>query len=141
MGRKSLVRRILQWIASHGRVLRFVHRTPRTIEFSSLSSLLGIASKINASPQPVTSSSHACDNRSTVPPVGPSPIGVSLRPPFRIYKVQNDGELHFVKAVQTFDDAAALVRELGEVWPGEYIIENEETVERVFINTRDERKN
>jgi hypothetical protein len=55
--------------------------------------------------------------------------------------VQNDGELHFVKAVQTFDDAAALVRELGEVWPGEYIIENEETVERVFINTRDERKN
>jgi hypothetical protein len=55
--------------------------------------------------------------------------------------VQSDGELHFVEAVETFDDARARVRELGEVWPGEYVIDNEETDERVFVSTRDETKN
>jgi hypothetical protein len=43
-----------------------------------------------------------------------------LRLPFFIYTVQGDGELHFVVAVQTFNDATARVRELGEVWQGEY---------------------
>jgi hypothetical protein len=43
--------------------------------------------------------------------------------------------------MQTFDDARTRVRELGEVWPGEYVIDNEETGERVFVSTRDERKN
>ena len=70
-----------------------------------------------------------------------SPIGVWLRLPFRVYKMQGDGDLHFVKAVQTFDHATALVRELGELWPGKYVIENEETGERVFVSTREETKN
>ena len=61
--------------------------------------------------------------------------------PFRIFKVQSDGDLHFVEAFQTFGDAKACVRELGEVRPGEYVIENEETGERIFVSTRDERKN
>ena len=61
--------------------------------------------------------------------------------PFRIFTVQNDGHLHFVKAVSTLDEAKTRVRELGEVWPGEYVIDNEETGERVFVSTRDERKN
>jgi len=60
-----------------------------------------------------------------------------LRLPFFIYRVQEDGELHFVVAVQTLDDAKARVRELGETWPGEYVIYNEETGERVFVSTRD----
>ena len=64
-----------------------------------------------------------------------------MRPPFRVYKVQSDGNLHFVEAVQTFDDATTLVKGLGELWPGEYVIENEETGERVIVRTRDERKN
>jgi hypothetical protein len=64
-----------------------------------------------------------------------------LRLPFRIFKVQSDGNLHFVEAVETFDDATALVAELGESWPGEFVIDNEETGERVFVSTRDERKN
>ena len=51
--------------------------------------------------------------------------------------MQEDGELHFVVAVQTLDDAKARVRELGETWPGEYVIYNEETGERVFVSTRD----
>lgn len=77
---------------------------------------------------------------STVPPMRSSPIGVRLLS-FRICKVQSDGDLHFVEAMQTFDDARTRVRELGEVWPGEYVIDNEETGERVFVSTRDERKN
>jgi len=55
--------------------------------------------------------------------------------------VQSDGDLHFIEAVQTFDNATALVGELGESWPGEFVIDNEETGERVFVNTRDESKN
>jgi hypothetical protein len=61
--------------------------------------------------------------------------------PFRIYKVQDDGKFHFVEAVQTFDDAKIRVTELGEVWPGEYAIDNQGTGERLFISTRDETKN
>ena len=61
--------------------------------------------------------------------------------PFRIFKVQNDGELHFVEAVQAFEDAKGRVRELGNVWPGEYVIDNEETGERTFVSTRGETKN
>jgi hypothetical protein len=63
-----------------------------------------------------------------------------LRPPFRIYKVQNDGDLHFVEAVQTFNGATAVVRELGEMWPGEYVIYNEQTGERVSITAAGQTK-
>ena len=64
-----------------------------------------------------------------------------MRLPFRIYKVQSDGHLHFVEAMQTFDDAKERVRGLGEIWPGEYVVDNEETGERLFVSTRDETKN
>src|SRR5260221_14251309 len=77
----------------------------------------------------------------TVPPTWLSPIGVWLRLPFCIFKLQGDGSLHFVEALPTLDDATARVRELGEIWPGEYGIENVATGERVFVSTRDERKN
>jgi hypothetical protein len=66
--------------------------------------------------------------QSPLSPSSLSPIGVRLRLPFLIvYTVQSDGDLHFVEAVQTFADAKGLVREIGELWPGEYIIDNEET--------------
>ena len=61
--------------------------------------------------------------------------------PFRVFKVQSDGDLHFVEASPTLDEAQTLVRGLGELWPGDYVIENEETGERVFVSTRDEGKN
>jgi len=35
----------------------------------------------------------------------------------------------------------ARVQELAELWPGEYVIDNEETGERVFVRAKDERKN
>src|SRR5260221_5066315 len=49
-----------------------------------------------------------------------------MRQPFCIFKLQGDGDLHFVEAMQTFDDAKARVREIDELWPGEYGIENVE---------------
>ena len=61
--------------------------------------------------------------------------------PFRIYKVQNDGDLHFVEAVQSFKDATAVARELGEMWPGEYVIYNEQTGERVSVTAGGQTKN
>jgi hypothetical protein len=64
-----------------------------------------------------------------------------MRQPFRIFKLQSDGDLHFVAAVQTFDEAKERVRGIGEGWPGEYVIDNEETGERVFVSTRDKSKN
>ena len=63
-----------------------------------------------------------------------------MRLPFCIFKLQGDGSLHFVEALPTLDDAKTRVRELGELWPGEYGIENVETGERVFVNSRDKRK-
>jgi hypothetical protein len=58
--------------------------------------------------------------------------------PFRILRLQHDGGLHFVEAIQSFDGVKERVRELGSVWPGEYVIDNEETGERMFISTTDE---
>jgi hypothetical protein len=60
---------------------------------------------------------------------------------FRISKVRDDGSLHFIQAIHTLDDAKARVREIGTLWPGEYVIDNEETGERVFVSTNDETKN
>jgi hypothetical protein len=56
-----------------------------------------------------------------------------LRLPFCIFKLQSDRSLHFVEAVQTLDDAKARVQALGELWPGEYVIHNEATGERISI--------
>ena len=64
-----------------------------------------------------------------------------MRLPFCIFKLQGDGSLHFVEALPTLDDAKARVREIDELWPGEYGIENVGTGERLFVSTRDERKN
>jgi hypothetical protein len=41
--------------------------------------------------------------------------------------------MHFVEAMRTFDDAKGRATELGEVWPGEYVIDNEEAGERAFV--------
>jgi len=56
-----------------------------------------------------------------------------LRLPVCIFKLRSDRSLHFVEAVQTLDDAKARVQELGELWPGEYVIHDEATGERISI--------
>ena len=82
-----------------------------------------------------------CNNPSAVPLlVVRPPIGVRLRR-FRIFKMQDDGHLHFVEAVPTFDNAKDRVQELGELWPGEYAIDNPETGEQLFVSAREEKEN
>jgi len=56
-----------------------------------------------------------------------------LRLPFCIFKLRSDRSLHFVEAVQALDDAKARVQTLIELWPGEYVIHNEATGERISI--------
>ena len=62
-------------------------------------------------------------------------IGVFLALRFRIFKVQGDGDLHFVEAFQSIDGARQRVRELGDKWAGEYAIESKGKTERVFVGT------
>jgi hypothetical protein len=47
--------------------------------------------------------------------------------------VLDDGELYFVDAAQSLDAAKARVKALAEVWPGEYVIYDEVTGERILI--------
>jgi hypothetical protein len=61
--------------------------------------------------------------------------------PFRIFKLRGDGSLHFVEEALTLEDAKESARELARLWPGEYIIQNEETGERVVITASGETKN
>ncbi len=49
--------------------------------------------------------------------------------------VLDDGELHFVEAAQSIDAAKARVKALAELWPGEYVIYDEATGERVVITS------
>jgi hypothetical protein len=56
-----------------------------------------------------------------------------MRLPFRVFRVRSDGSLHFVEEAETLDDAKGRVRELAALWPGEYIIRNDATGERVVI--------
>jgi hypothetical protein len=64
-----------------------------------------------------------------------------VRPLFRISKVRDDGSLHFIEAINTLDEAKARVRQIGKLWPGNYVIDDEETGERVFASTNDQTKN
>ena len=63
-----------------------------------------------------------------------------MRLPFCIFKVQGDGNLHFVEAVQSLDSAKTRVQALAELWPGEYVIINVATGERVSITAGDDTK-
>jgi hypothetical protein len=56
---------------------------------------------------------------------------------FCIFKLQSDRSLHFVEAVRTLDDANIRAQALGELWPGEYVIHDEATGERISITVGD----
>jgi hypothetical protein len=70
-------------------------------------------------------------------PSGCPHFGAWMRLPFCILNilgdVLDDGELYFVEAAQTLDAAKARVQSLSEVLPGEYVIYDEATGERVLI--------
>ena len=63
-----------------------------------------------------------------------------MRLPFCILNVGGDvldgGEVYFVEAAQSLDAAKARVQSLAELLPGEFIIYNEATGERVLITTQ-----
>jgi hypothetical protein len=56
-----------------------------------------------------------------------------MRLPYCILSVLGDGELHFVGAAQSIDAAKARVKALAELLPGDYVIYDEATGERVLI--------
>ncbi len=64
-----------------------------------------------------------------------------MRQPFCILNVLgdmlDDGELHFVEAAQTLAAAKTRVQALAELWPGEYVIYDAATGERVSISAGD----
>ena len=62
-------------------------------------------------------------------------------PLFRIFKVLGDESLYFVQEVETLDDARERATGLAEFWPGEYVIQHEETGERVVISSGSQEKN
>jgi hypothetical protein len=76
--------------------------------------------------------SFICDNLLAFPPAAHPRLEVCMSP-FRIFKLRTDGSPHVVEEAQTLEDAIERVEALAELWPGEYIIQNEETGERVFI--------
>jgi hypothetical protein len=47
--------------------------------------------------------------------------------------VLDDGELYFVEAAQSLDAAKARVQSLAELLPGDFVIYNEATGERVSV--------
>jgi len=62
-----------------------------------------------------------------------------MRLPFCILNVLgdvlDDGELYFLEAAQSLDAAKARVQSLAEMCPGQYVIYDEETGERVAITS------
>ncbi len=60
-----------------------------------------------------------------------------MRLPFCILNVLGDvladGELHFVAAAQTLEAARQRIKALAELRPGEYVIYNEQTGERMSV--------
>jgi hypothetical protein len=64
-----------------------------------------------------------------------------MRLPFCILNVAgdvlDDGELYFVESAQSLDAAKARVQSLAELLPGEFIIYDEATGERVFVAAGD----
>lgn len=64
-----------------------------------------------------------------------------MRPSFCILNVRGDvldgGELYFVEAAQSLDAAKSRVQSLAESWPGEFVIYDEATGDRVPVTTRD----
>jgi hypothetical protein len=60
-----------------------------------------------------------------------------MRLPFCILNVLgdvlDDGELYFVEAAQSLDAAKARVQSLAELLPGDFVIYNEATGERVSV--------
>jgi hypothetical protein len=58
-----------------------------------------------------------------------------LLPRFNICKVESDGGLHWMDAAADLERAKARVKVLAASWPGEYIVTNQETGEKISIKS------
>lgn len=56
-----------------------------------------------------------------------------MRPLFHIYRVQSDGGLQWMEAAEELEHAKTVVKALGTSSPGEYLISNEQTGEKLRI--------
>lgn len=59
----------------------------------------------------------------------------AMLPPFNIYKVESESHLHRMDAAVDLERAKARVKVLAASWPGEYIIANQETGEKISIKS------
>lgn len=55
-------------------------------------------------------------------------------PHFDIFQIQKDGSLRWCEAADTLQAARARVTELAQSFPGQYIIFNQQTAERLIID-------
>lgn len=63
-----------------------------------------------------------------------------MRLPFSILRTRSDGSLAWVEDAATLEAAKARIEVLAQFWPGEYIISNRATGERVSITIGGEPK-
>ena len=84
---------------------------------------------------------HPRDNRSTVPPRRSAPVRSLDASALLHLQVARRRKPAFRGSIANPRPSETQVRELGELWPGEYGIENAETGERIFVSTRDGMKN
>jgi hypothetical protein len=52
---------------------------------------------------------------------------------YHVFKLQNDGSQQLVQTLHTLDDAKTFVRNMGKLWPGEYVIHNDASGERISM--------
>jgi hypothetical protein len=64
-----------------------------------------------------------------------------LSAPFDIFKQQPDGNAYWVEAAQDFETAKARAQDLAEHFPGQYVVVDNTTGEKLFIGLDDTRPN
>jgi hypothetical protein len=57
-------------------------------------------------------------------------------PPFDIFRVLNDGELRWIEAALSLDDAITRVRQIGAAQSGEYFMHSQKTGVEIYMTAR-----
>ena len=63
-------------------------------------------------------------------------VGASVLPQFDVFRIETDGQVHWIKAAVSLESAKALIEVLGQTLPGDYIIVNAKTGTQTLINTQ-----
>jgi hypothetical protein len=73
-------------------------------------------------------------------PAGPRGMKRQMQSLFSISKMRDDGRLELFAGADILESAKERVEELGELWPGTYVILNQATKESFTINIGDDAK-